>query len=105
MPGGNQGGLQAGSGTTPMGNSPTAQTKAGQQATVDAQRNAEGTSTVRSVEGQARAEAASRGPQATALEAIAAEENALDDQALPPARREQIRRYFTELRKRFEKEN
>ena len=40
-----------------------------------------------------------------ALDAIAAEENALDEAALPAARREQVRRYFTELRKRFEKEN
>ena len=33
------------------------------------------------------------------FDAIAAEEGALDDTALPPARREQVRRYFTELRK------
>ena len=30
------------------------------------------------------------------------EEAALNDSALPPARREQVRRYFNELRKRFE---
>lgn len=105
MPGASPGGLQAGSGTSPLGNAPTNTGKAGLQATVDAQRNADGASSVRAVEGQARAEAASRGAQATTLEAIAAEENALDDQALPPARREQVRRYFTELRKRFEKDN
>lgn len=99
-----QGGQQAGNGTTQMGNAPTQGTKAGQQATVNAQRNADGASSVRSVEGQARTEQASRSAQATALDAIAAEENALDESALPPARREQVRRYFTELRKRFEKE-
>ncbi|HSJ03231.1 MAG: hypothetical protein ACAI34_03250 [Verrucomicrobium sp.] len=105
MPGANPGGLQAGNGTAQMGNAPTPTTKAGQQATVDAQRNTEGSSSVRAVEGQARNEAVGRNTQATTLEAIAAEENALDDQALPPARREQVRRYFTELRKRFEKNN
>ncbi len=103
-PGLGQGGLQAGNGSTPMGNTPTASTKPAQQVTVNAQRNASGPSSVRAVEGQARTEDAGRGSQATALEAIAAEENALDDAALPPARREQVRRYFTELRKRFEKE-
>ena len=35
-------------------------------------------------------------------EAIQAEEVALDESALPTARREQVRRYFHELRKRFE---
>lgn len=105
IPGANPGGLQAGNGTAAMGNTPTAQTKAGVQATVDAQRNADGASSVRAVEGQARSEAAGRKAEATTLESIAAEENALDDQALPPARREQVRRYFTELRKRFEKGN
>jgi hypothetical protein len=103
-PGMSQGGQQAGNGTSQMGNAPTPGTKAGQQATVNAQRNADGASSVRSVEGQARTEQASRGAQATALDAITAEENALDESALPPARREQVRRYFTELRKRFEKE-
>lgn len=103
-PGVGQGGLQAGSGTAQPGNAPTSQTKPGQQVTVNAQRSAEGASSVRAVEGQARPEAAGRGSQATALDAIAAEENALDDAALPPARREQVRRYFTELRRRFEKE-
>ncbi|RBP45947.1 hypothetical protein DES53_102331 [Roseimicrobium gellanilyticum] len=103
-PGMNQGGQQAGNGTTQMGNTPTPGNKAGQQVTVNAQSNADGASSVRAVEGQARNEQASRGAQATALDAIAAEENALDESALPPARREQVRRYFTELRKRFEKE-
>jgi len=103
MPGNGLGGLQAGAGTAPMGNAPTAKTNAGQSGVVNAQRNADGMSSVRSVEGQAHAEQAARTSQATALESIAAEENALDDASLPTARREQVRRYFTELRKRFEK--
>lgn len=101
-PGMGQGGLPPGNGTTAMGNTPTEKTKPGQAATVNAQRNADGASSVRTVEGQAHNETATRTAQTTAIEAIAAEENALDDQALPPARRDQVRRYFTELRKRFE---
>lgn len=105
MPGSSGGGLQAGNGTANMGNQPTKQTEAGQQATVNAQRNAEGASSVRTVEGQVRDENASRAAQPTTLEAIAAEESALDDAALPAARREQVRRYFNELRRRFETAN
>jgi hypothetical protein len=101
-PGMSQGGLPPGNGTTAMGNAPTEKTKAGQAATVDAQRNADGASSVRTVEGQAHQETATRTAQATAMEALSAEESALDDQALPAARRDQVRRYFTELRKRFE---
>jgi hypothetical protein len=40
-----------------------------------------------------------------AVETIHEQEAALDDAALPPSRREQVRRYFQELRKRFEPEN
>lgn len=105
IPGSNPGGLPPGNGAAPMNGKPTEKSKPGQQSVVNAQRNADGESSVRSVEGQVQNEAATRSAQATALDAIASEENALDDAALPPARREQVRRYFTELRKRFEKEN
>lgn len=104
IPGSTPGGLQAGNGTAVMGNTPTPQSKAGSQATVNAQRNTDGASSVRAVEGQAHPENANRSAQATTIQTITAEENALDDQSLPPARREQVRRYFTELRKRFEKQ-
>jgi hypothetical protein len=57
---------------------------------------------MRSVEGGARKEDPTRSATPTTLEAIQAEEAALDEAALPPARREQVRRYFNELRKRFE---
>jgi len=103
IPGAAQGGLNAGSGTAQMGQQQTQKTNAGQSAMVNAQRNAEGASSVRTIEGQARQEQASRTSQQTALEAIAAEENALDESALPAARREQVRRYFNELRQRFER--
>jgi hypothetical protein len=99
------GGLKAGNGTTALGNNPTEKTKPTQSGVVNAASNAEGESSVRSVEGAAHTENAARNSQATALQSIAAEENALDESALPTARREQVRRYFTELRKRFEKQN
>jgi hypothetical protein len=73
------------------------------QVVVNAQPNNEGQSSVRAIEGGVRKEAATRSASQIAAEAIAAEEEALDDSALPPARREQVRRYFNELRKRFEK--
>lgn len=105
MPGASQGGAPPGEGTAKMGNNPTKQGKAGQQSIVNAQHNAEGESAVRSVEGGVHNEQAMRTARLTVLDAIKAEENALDDAALPAARREQVRRYFNELRKRFEKEN
>ena len=102
---GSSAGSQAGNTTAEMGKNPTQHSKSTQQATVNAQRNADGASSVRTIEGKAHDEQSARSSQATALEAIGAEENALDDSALPSARREQVRRYFTELRKRFEKQN
>lgn len=103
-PGMNPAGSDPGNATTKLGDSPTEKSKPGQAGTVNAQSNADGRSSVRAIEGQAHNEQATRTAQATAIEAIAAEESALDDTALPPARREQVRRYFTELRRRFEKE-
>ena len=92
-----------GVGTTELKNDPTAKTQSGNASTVNAQRGNEGQSSFRSVEGGTKKETASRSPTAAALDAIQAEEEALDEQALPPSRRDQVRRYFTELRKRFEK--
>ncbi len=104
MPGSSAGGAPPGTSSAKMGNDPTKATWADQQGEVNAQRNAEGESTVRSIKGGVHNEQAKRSAQATALDAIKVEENALDDAALPAARREQVRRYFTELRKRFERE-
>lgn len=95
-------GKQPGVGKADLNNTPTAKQDSGKQNVVQAQRNNEGQSTVRSVEGGPRAEQAVRSATQTALDAIQAEEAALDEAALPPARREQVRRYFNELRKRFE---
>lgn len=95
-------GQQPGAGNAELNNTPTQKQDSGTQSVVQAQQNSEGQSTVRRVEGGARAEKSTRTATQTALEVIQAEEAALDESALPPARREQVRRYFNELRKRFE---
>jgi hypothetical protein len=95
-------GLSPGSSKADLNNTPTSKQTTDNQSVVRAQQNSEGQSTVRSVEGGARNEQSTRTATQTALESIQAEEAALDESALPPARREQVRRYFNELRKRFE---
>lgn len=97
------GGLQAGVGKADLNNAPTQKQGSGTSSVVQAQQTSEGQSTVRSVEGGTRAEQPARTFNQVALDAIEAEEAALDEASLPPARREQVRRYFNELRKRFEK--
>lgn len=97
------GGRDPGVGKADLNAAPTGAQKSAQQSVVAAQQNNEGQSSVRSVEGGARQEGASRTASQIAAEALAAEEAALDEAVLPPSRREQVRRYFTELRKRFEK--
>lgn len=96
------GGKQPGFGKADLNAEATAKQNSSNQAVVAAQQNNEGQSSTRSVEGGARQENATRSASQIATEAIAAEEEALDEAALPPARRDQVRRYFTELRKRFE---
>ncbi len=96
------GGLQAGNGTAKLDAAPTAAQKAKNNSQVDAARSGEGPSSSRSVEGGVRAESATRDGTQVTVDFIKQQEEALDDAALPPGRREQVRRYFTELRKRFE---
>ncbi|WP_395744090.1 hypothetical protein [Prosthecobacter sp.] len=95
-------GRPPGNGKADLNNVPTEKQKTDNQSVVRAQQGSEGQSTVRSVEGGVRKEQSARSATQTALESIQAEEAALDEAALPPARREQVRRYFNELRKRFE---
>lgn len=99
------GGNQPGAGKADLNNKPTDPQKSGAQGMVAAQQTNEGQSAIRSVEGGTRKEAAARSASEMAVEFIQAEEQALDEAALPPSRREQVRRYFTELRKRFEKQD
>ncbi len=95
-------GLEAGFGTAEMGANPTEAMTAHKDGVVDAQINEDGESAVKTVQGGVRREAAQRERQAQAAEFIAVEEEALDEQALPAARREQVLRYFTALRQQFE---
>lgn len=97
------GGKDPGAGVSELNSEATEKLSTKNQVVVNTESNNEGQSSVRAIEGGVRKEAASRSASQIAAEAIAAEEEALDDSALPPARREQVRRYFNELRKRFEK--
>jgi len=96
------GGQQAGNGTAKLAAGQTAPQKAKQNALVNAAQGGAGPSSSRRVEGGTRPEAAARSDQQISIDFIKQQEEALDEAALPPARREQVRRYFTELRKRFE---
>lgn len=98
-------GLLPGSGTAELKGEETSAQESARKALVNAQTQNEGASTVRQVQGAAPGEEKSgRGPSALAVEFIEAEEQALDETALPMARREQVRRYFNELRRRLEKD-
>lgn len=98
------GGKEAGLGKAELNADPTSRQDSVNQAVVAAQQNNEGSSSIRSLEGGARQESAARSASQIAIEALSVQEEALDESPLPPSRREQVRRYFTELRKRFEKE-
>jgi hypothetical protein len=101
---GMQGGKDPGAGTAKLNAEPTPKQATANQSMVTAQQNNEGPSSVRAVEGGERQEASARSASQVAADFIQAEEEALDESALPPSRREQVRRYFTELRRRFEKQ-
>ncbi|MBL9158504.1 MAG: hypothetical protein JNJ70_13585 [Verrucomicrobiales bacterium] len=98
-----QGGDQAGTGTAPMVDAASELLKAKSDSEVIAAAGKEGESTVRAVEGQARAEQATRSRQEVMADFIAVEEQALDEQSLPLSRRQQVLRYFSALRAQFEK--
>ncbi len=95
-------GLEAGFGTADLAPNPTEAMVANKDAMVDATINEDGESTIKTVQGGVRREAAQREKQARAAEFVAVEEEALDAKALPAARRDQVLRYFTALRERFE---
>lgn len=72
-------------------------------AVVDASAGREGESSRRSVRGgQKQGEQASAVGREAAIRAVDAQERALDEAVLPLERREQVRRYFQELRRRLE---
>lgn len=102
MASGAAGGNQAGTGSTGLGNDPTQATTAANTSKVAAQTTATGESTMRTVQGQAREEQATRSRQEVAADFIKVQEEALDEQALPLSRRAHVLKYFTVLRQRFE---
>ncbi|MDF1849887.1 MAG: hypothetical protein P1U85_03570 [Verrucomicrobiales bacterium] len=97
-----QGGDQAGTGTASMIDNETEAIAAAQDGEVVAQINEDGESSVRAVEGQARAGNATRSRQEIVAEFLSAEEQALDGKSIPLSRREHIIRYFSAIRKQFE---
>lgn len=101
-----KGGDQAGTGSAAMTEEAAAEAlKATGDAQVAARAGAEGESTMKSIAGEARAEEAARSRQEVIADFIAVEEQALDDQALPLSRRQHVLRYFSAIRRQFEKES
>ncbi len=101
-PGNVPGGLLAGRGHIENGNESTKPTAAAAQGEVVASPGTEGDSFVQSIAGQPREEAAQRAAKKSAAEFLRTQEEAFDEKNLPPARREQLRRYFEAIRKTFD---
>lgn len=101
---GAQGGREAGRGTAEMADNPTDTMKAARDSKVVAQNNKTGESATRAVQGQARSEKAQRSRQEIMKDFISVEEQALDGKTLPMSRRNHVLRYFSEIRKQFEKQ-
>lgn len=95
-------GLKAGTGSAAYLNNMTNPRAASATGTVSAPPVNAGESIVQDVEGQHHREEAARQSNALALEFIAAQEEALDAESLPMARREQVVRYFQMLRSQLE---
>jgi len=97
------GGQEPGTGSAPLGD---AESPPGQEATGEAVVRIDpatpGASTLRAVEGREREEQAGRERHQLTIDRLRAEEQALDDLALPMSRREEVRRYFHRLRESFE---
>jgi hypothetical protein len=102
--GAGQGGLKAGHGSAPYGNTPTRAFDATSTGVVGAQAVRDGESSVRRIDGRMHAEEAARESRRLAIEFIRAEEEALDAEPLPLTRRRQVLRYFTGLRTQIEGE-
>jgi len=95
------GGPRPGRGATESGNKPTELAAAAAQGEVAASPGTDGDSFTQSIDGQPRDEAAARTAQQTAASFLKEQEQALETENLPPARREHVRRYFESLRKKF----
>jgi hypothetical protein len=91
----------AGTGSTPVGDDPTKLLEATRKGIVQAQQGTEGQSQMRAVEPKQHEEQTQREARQTAVEFIKVEEEALADEPLPVARREQVKRYFNSLRQQL----
>lgn len=102
---GQGGGDKAGSGTMAMFEQEGNLTEAEKEARIDATINEAGDSEFRAVEGQSgRTETATRSRREIASSFIDVEESALDEKSLPITRRNQVLRYFSEIRRQLEEE-
>lgn len=97
------GGDQAGTGTAELFDDKGEALQASGDVKVVARQGEEGDSSVRAVEGEVKAETATRSRQDIVAEFIAVEEQALDEEALPLSRRRHVLRYFTAVREQLEK--
>jgi hypothetical protein len=97
-PGTGAGGLSAGTGTAPLESAETDLVKAANSSLVAGSSTEGGPTFSRSVEGTARPETGERSATGVAARFARAEEEAMEDDALPLSRREAVRRYFKALR-------
>ncbi len=95
------GGLEAGRGTAPYGDTATRPLAPTSTGTVNAPPRGAGPSAVRAVDGGSHREEPGRDFQQVAMAAIQAEEEALADEPLPLCRRQQVLRYFTAIRRQL----
>jgi hypothetical protein len=91
------GGQQAGTGTAGLGGDATRPNEASTTSQVNVGPRTPGASQVREIEAAPRREETARAARQAASDFIAAEQAALEAEELPLMRRDQIRRYFTEL--------
>lgn len=96
-------GARPGNSTADLNAKATQSAQAKQASTVSAVAGQDGSSSTKKIEGQSTSEAMATQPVTEqTLQQVQREEAALDDLPLPANRREHVRRYFIELRKRFE---
>jgi len=104
VPGAGQGGRQAGTGSAPMGNSPTKLHKSTRTGAIGGVAVNDGPSEVAEFQGGPRREQTRREKQESAIAFIKAEEEALAEEPLPASRHEQVIRYFKALRSQIERD-
>ncbi|KPJ52291.1 MAG: hypothetical protein AMS16_06570 [Planctomycetes bacterium DG_58] len=104
VPGAKVGGLRAGIGSAAYGKEATKPFDPTGTGVVNPLVSREGPSMVRRIDGRSHLEDPLREARKLAIEFIRAEEEALNEEPLPLTRREQVLRYFTELRRRIENE-